>query len=113
MEEQLSKLMAMMTTMQEHQNRQEQLSKEHKADLEKLSRDHKADLEKVATISRNKLRARGPCQTPGNQLVAVHGEAGQMISGVGAQAVGYGMNCSNPSACLVNTGCPSEQDQFC
>ena len=45
-----------MTTMQEQQNRQEQLSKEHKADLEKLSRDHKADLEKWQAISRNKLR---------------------------------------------------------
>ena len=49
MEGQLSKLLAMMTTVQEQQTRQEQLSKEHKADLEKLSRDHKADLEKVAS----------------------------------------------------------------
>ena len=43
MEGQLSKLLAMMTTVQA------QLSKEHKADVEKLSRDHKADLERVAS----------------------------------------------------------------
>ena len=36
-----------MTTVQEQQARQEQLSEEHKADLEKLSTDHKADLEKM------------------------------------------------------------------
>ena len=46
-EEQLSKLLAMMTTVQKQQTKQEQLAQEHKADLEKLSKDHKADLEKV------------------------------------------------------------------
>ena len=45
MESQLSQLLSMMTTVQEQQARQEQLSEEHKADLEKLSTDHKADLE--------------------------------------------------------------------
>ena len=47
-EEQLSKLLAMMTTMQKRQTKQEQLAQEHKSDLEKLSKDHKANLEKVA-----------------------------------------------------------------
>ena len=42
-EEQLSKLLAMMTIVQE------QLSKEHKTDLERLSRDHKVDLERVVS----------------------------------------------------------------
>lgn len=46
-EEQLSKLLAMMTTVQKQQTKQEQLAQEHKVDLEKLSKDHKADLEKV------------------------------------------------------------------
>ena len=49
MEEQLSKHLAILTTVHEQQSRQEQLSKEHKADLEKFSRDHKADIEKVAS----------------------------------------------------------------
>ena len=39
----------MMTTVQEQQTKQEQLSKEHKADLEKLSRKHRADLERVVS----------------------------------------------------------------
>ena len=39
--------MAMMTTLQKQQTKQEQLAQEHKADLENL---HKADLEKVVRV---------------------------------------------------------------
>ena len=55
-EEQLSKLLAMMTTVQEQQTKQEYLSKEHKADLEKLSKDHKADMEKVVSTQQEQAK---------------------------------------------------------
>ena len=51
MEEKLSKLLAMMTTVQEQQARQEQLSKGHQADLEKVASTQKEQAERQEDLA--------------------------------------------------------------
>ena len=52
MEGQLSKLLAMMTTAQEQQAQQEQLSKDHKADLEKVTSIQQEQAERQEDLAR-------------------------------------------------------------
>ena len=51
MEEKLSKLLDMMTTVQEQQTRQEQLSKSHPADLEKVASTQKEQGERQEDLA--------------------------------------------------------------
>ena len=52
MEEKLSKLLAMMTTVQEQQTRQEQLSKSHQVDLEKVASTQKEQAERQEDLAK-------------------------------------------------------------